>query len=44
VQRILGIPPEIVVVELVLLGYPRETTAAPKNRLPLESIVHYEAW
>ena len=44
VQRILGIPPEIVVVELLLLGYPRETTAAPKNRLPLESIVRYEAW
>jgi nitroreductase len=45
VRRILGIPPEVQVVELMLLGYPRLTGAPPKkNRLPLEEIVHTEAW
>ena len=45
VRRILGIPPEVQVVELMLLGYPRETGAPPKkSRLPLERIVHHEAW
>ena len=45
VRRILGIPPEIQVVELLLLGYPSETGTPPKkNRLPLDSIVRYEAW
>ncbi len=45
VRRILGIPPEVQVVELMVLGYPRETGAPPeKNRLPLENIVHREAW
>jgi nitroreductase len=45
VRRILGIPPEVQVVELMLLGYPRESGALPKkNRLPLEKIVHHEAW
>ena len=45
VRRILGIPPEIQVVELMPLGYPRETGATPqKSRLPLEQIVHREAW
>jgi nitroreductase len=44
-RRILGIPPEVQVVELMLLGYPRETGTPPKkNRLPLDSIVRYEAW
>ena len=45
VRRILGIPPEIQVVGLMLLGYPRETDTPPKkSRLPLEQIVHREAW
>ena len=45
VRRILGIPPEVQVVGLMLLGYPREIGAAPKkSRLPLERIVHHEAW
>ena len=45
VRHILGIPPEVQVVELMLLGYPRETGSLPKkNRLPLEKIVHHEAW
>ena len=44
VRRILGIPQEIQVVELMLLGYPRETGKPPaKNRLPLDKIVHREA-
>jgi nitroreductase len=45
VRRILGIPPEIQVVELLLLGYPREGGGQPKkSRLPLEQIVRHEAW
>ena len=45
VRRILGIPPEVQVVGLMLLGYPREPGAAPKkSRLPLERILHKEAW
>jgi nitroreductase len=45
VRRILGIPPEVQVVGLMLLGYPRESTEQPKkSRLPLEQIVHREAW
>jgi nitroreductase len=45
VRRILGIPPEVQVVALMLLGYPRESAAPPKkSRLPLEQIVHHEAW
>ena len=45
VRRILGIPPEVQVVELMLLGYPRETGTPPKkSRLPLEQVVHHEAW
>lgn len=44
VRRILGIPPEIVVVELLPLGYPREPGAQPKSRLPLDKLVHNEQW
>ena len=45
VRRILGIPPEVQVVELMLLGYPRESRDQPKkSRLPLEQIIHHEAW
>jgi nitroreductase len=45
VRRILGIPPEIHLVVLMTLGYPREAGAPPKkNRLPLEQLVHREAW
>ena len=43
-REILGIPEEIQVVELLLLGYPREGAVPPKKRLPLATIVHYEAW
>jgi nitroreductase len=44
VRKILGIPEEIVVVELLPLGYPADPRAAAKSRLPMETIVHYESW
>jgi nitroreductase len=44
VRAILGIPEQIVVVELMPLGYPRDAGAVGKSRLTLESIVHREGW
>jgi len=44
VRRILGIPQDIEVVELLPLGYPRDPKPAAKSRLPLETIVHREGW
>lgn len=44
VRQILGIPQEIVVVELLLLGYPEDTRVVNKSRLPMETIVHYDSW
>ena len=44
VRQILGIPQEIVVVELLPLGYPEDPTAVSKSRLPVETIVHYDSW
>jgi len=44
VRRILAIPKEIVVVELLPLGYPRDPQPVAKSRLPLETIVRYESW
>jgi len=44
VRRILGIPEEVVVVELLPLGYPRDPSAADKSRLSLEEIIHREVW
>jgi nitroreductase len=44
VRRILGIPEEIVVVELLPLGYPKDPQPIRKSRLPLETIVRYEKW
>jgi nitroreductase len=43
VREALGIPPEVVVVELLTLGYPADAPKA-KNRLPLESIVKFDRW
>jgi nitroreductase len=43
-RRILAIPKEIVVVELLPLGYPRDPQPVAKSRLPLEAIVRYESW
>jgi len=44
VRQILGIPQEIVVVELLPLGYPADPAAVRKSRLPVETIVHYDSW
>ncbi len=43
VREILGIPGDVPVVELLTLGYP-ESVPPPTDRLPLETIVHYERW
>ena len=44
VRGILGIPPGIVVVQLMPIGYPRDPAPVPKRRLPLEAILHEELW
>jgi nitroreductase len=44
VKQILGIPPEIRVVALLPLGYPRDPNPVRKLRLSLERIVSYESW
>ena len=44
VRRILDIPEQIVVVELLPLGYPKDPKPVNKSRLPLETIVRYEKW
>jgi len=43
VKSVLGIPKEVRVVELLVLGYPRDSIK-PKNRLPVEKIACYEKW
>jgi len=44
VKKILGIPAEIRVVELMPLGYPVDPSAKEKRRFPLSMIVKYEHW
>jgi len=44
VKEILGIPPEIRVVELLPVGYPQDPSRVKKSRLPLKKIVKYEKW
>jgi len=44
VKQILGIPQEIIVVELLPLGYPQDPAVKEKNRLKLPETVHYEKW
>ena len=44
VKQILGIPRQIVVVELLPLGYPQDTAIKEKSRLKLSETVHYEKW
>lgn len=44
VKEILGIPPEIRVVQLLPIGYPADPTPVEKRRLPLETILKYERW
>lgn len=43
-KKILNIPEEIRVVELLTLGYPAEELKVKKNRLSLEEIVMYDKW
>ncbi len=43
VKKILGIPDDIRVVQLLTLGYPEEVPP-PRPRLSLGEIVHYEKW
>ena len=44
VKAILGIPEEVVVVELLPIGYPADPSPKQKNRLELSEIVKYESW
>lgn len=44
VKEILGIPDEIRVVELMLLGYPIDPAPIEKKRLSFDDIVKYEQW
>jgi len=44
VREILGIPRQIVVVELLPLGYPKDPGQVDKSRLPLETIVRRDGW
>ncbi|MHC4714288.1 MAG: nitroreductase family protein [Planctomycetota bacterium] len=43
VKKLLGIPPEVRVIELMPLGYPADKPR-PKTRLPLEEIRMSERW
>lgn len=43
VKRVLDIPPEIRIVELLTLGY-ATASPGPRSRLPLEQIVRWETW
>ncbi len=44
VRKVLGIPENIQVVELLPLGYPKDPSAISKNRKSTEEIVRYEKW
>lgn len=44
VKEILGIPQDIRVVELLVLGYPTMSSSAHKDRLSIEEIVMHERW
>ena len=50
-RRILGIPPHVLPVAYLCLGYPSEFPEKPllqstgwRDRLPLDDLVHYEGW
>jgi nitroreductase len=43
VRQILGIPDDIIIVELMALGYPAGSKPEPK-REPIEKIVCYNTW
>jgi nitroreductase len=44
VKRILDIPEEIRVIQLMPIGYPYRDIIKEKNRLPMESIIKEEHW
>lgn len=44
VRKILGIPSHIRVVELLVIGYPKDPAQLEKRRLALKDIVKYEQW
>ncbi len=44
VKKILGIPDEIPIVQLLPLGYPEDPSVIEKNRLPVEKIVRHDRW
>jgi len=44
VRELCGIPEDIVIVELLALGYPKDFSPVKKNRLNLKEIVFYEKW
>ncbi|MBN2427914.1 MAG: nitroreductase family protein [Deltaproteobacteria bacterium] len=44
VKKLLNIPPEVPVVSLLPLGYPRDPSIESKDRLTLEKIIRYERW
>lgn len=44
VKKILGIPENIRVVEMLALGYPSEEPSISKDRLPLEKVVAFDKW
>lgn len=44
VKKILGIPEEVRVVELMPLGYPADPAPKEKKRLALDEVVHWEKW
>ena len=50
-RRLLGIPPHIIPVAYLCLGYPVEFATQPllqsvgwRERLPLADLVHYDGW
>lgn len=44
VKEILGLPPQIRVVGLLPVGYPKDPSSVKKDRLLLKEIVKYERW
>ncbi len=44
VKEILGIPKDIRVVQLLILGYPDKPCPSPKDRLSFKEIVRYGGW
>ena len=44
VKNLLGIPQDVVVVELLPMGYPQDASLKQKSRKPVNEIVHRETW